>query len=143
MEDKFISANQTKYIWGVRYKPNIERLNEMASCLRGEIDCASFAASGDESVSTYRYLDNAHFFYQSSFPNDEKVLVFEIEANAFLWKMVRTITGTLIELDRDNKPVDSFKKILEAKNRCMAGVTAPSAGLFLWNVKFDGIRRHP
>ena len=143
MEDKFISANQTKYIWGVRYKPNIERLNEMASCLRGEIDCASFAASGDESVSTYRYLDNAHFFYQSSFPNDEKVLVFEIEANAFLWKMVRTITGTLIELDRDNKPVDSFKKILEAKNRCMAGVTAPSTGLFLWNVKFDGIRRHP
>ena len=83
------------------------------------------------------------FFYQSSFPNDEKVLVFEIEANAFLWKMVRTITGTLIELDRDNKPVDSFKKILEAKNRCMAGVTAPSTGLFLWNVKFDGIRRHP
>ena len=57
--------------------------------------------------------------------------------------MVRTITGTLIELDRDNKPVDSFKKILEAKNRCMAGVTAPSTGLFLWNVKFDGIRRHP
>ena len=85
MEDKFISANQTKYIWGVRYKPNIERLNEMASCLRGEIDCASFAASGDESVSTYRYLDNAHFFYQSSFPNDEQVLVLEIEANALLW----------------------------------------------------------
>jgi hypothetical protein len=52
-------------------------------------------------------------------------------------------SSKIVELDRDNKPVDSFKKILEAKNRCMAGVTAPSTGLFLWNVKFDGIRRHP
>lgn len=143
MEDQYISANQTKYIWGVRYKPDLERLNEMASCLKGEIDCASFAASGDESVSTFRYLDKAHFFTQSSFPNNENVVVFEIEANAFLWKMVRTITGTLIELDRDKKPIDSFKKILEAKDRRLAGVTAPSTGLFLWNINFDGIRRHP
>jgi tRNA pseudouridine38-40 synthase len=74
------------------------------------------------------------------FGND--LLVFEIEANAFLWKMVRTITGTLINLDKTNAPEDSMQKILLAKDRTKAGVTAPSTGLFLYKIHFDGIRKH-
>ena len=56
--------------------------------------------------------------------------------------MVRTLTGTLVNLDRDKKPLDSMEKILAAKNRVSAGVTAPPTGLFLYEIKFDGIRRH-
>ena len=70
------------------------------------------------------------------------MLVFQIEANAFLWKMVRTITGTLINLDKDGKALDSMEKILAARDRTKAGVTAPPNGLFLYEIKFDGIRRH-
>ncbi|MBQ1661279.1 MAG: tRNA pseudouridine(38-40) synthase TruA, partial [Treponema sp.] len=66
-----------------------------------------------------------------------------IEANAFLWKMVRSITGTLIQLEQKNKDPEEFKKILESHDRSKAGMTAPPTGLFLWEVKFDGIRRHP
>lgn len=140
--DEAISANNSRFVWHVRnYKPNLERLNHFCSCLKGEIDCASFAASGDESVSTNRYIDNAEFFVQKDiFGND--LLVFQIEANAFLWKMVRTLTGTLINLDKFDAPQDSMEKILIAKDRTKAGVTAPPTGLFLYKICFDGIRRH-
>lgn len=136
------AANNTRYTWVVKnYKPDLERLNHFASCLRGELDCASFAASGDSSVSTSRYIDNAEFFMQKDIWGND-LLVFQIEANAFLWKMVRTLTGTLINLDKENAPLDFMQKILEAKDRTKAGVTAPPQGLFLYQIKYDGIRRH-
>lgn len=137
-----IPANDNRFCWCVKnYTPNIERLNKYASCLRGELDCSSFAASGDDSISNNRYIDNAYFFEQKDIWG-RNLLVFEIEANAFLWKMVRTLTGTLINLDKDNAPQDAMEKILNSKDRTKAGVTAPPTGLFLYEIKFDGIRRH-
>lgn len=142
-----IHAVQTKYVWHIRKNPDIEKLNAMASLLRGEMDCASFAASGDSSISTNRYIENVRFFEQNAFPTG-KLIVFEIEANAFLYKMVRTLCGTLITLASDNnvksvgEAQNIFKKIIDARDRKIALVTAPSEGLFLWQVKFDGVRRH-
>ena len=135
-------ADSNRFSWFVpNYTPNLERLNKYAECLRGELDCASFAASGDASVSTCRYIEQAHFFIQKSLW-DTELLVFEIEANAFLWKMVRTLTGTLVNLDKTEAPHDSMQKILESHDRTKAGVTAPPTGLFLYKINFDGIRRH-
>lgn len=129
-------ATEMKYVWSINHIPNLDVLNEMASCLRGEIDCATFAAAGDQSKSTFRYIDNAHFFYEG------KNLVFEIEANAFLWKMVRSITGSLIHFEKMGKNVDYFKQVLLSCDRKQVGPTAPANGLFLWKINFDGIRRH-
>ena len=109
--------------------------------MHGELDCASFASSGDMSLSTNRYIDSAKFYFQKDLFGKE-LLVFEIEANAFLWKMVRTLTGTIVNLDKSGAASDSLKKILDAKDRTFAGVTAPPQGLFLWKINFDGIRRH-
>ena len=88
-----------------------------------------------------RYIDDAKFFIQKDLWGND-LLVFQIEANAFLWKMVRTLTGTLINLDKSKAPLDSMEKILQSKDRTKAGVTAPPDGLFLYQIKFDGIRRH-
>ncbi len=129
-------ASQMRYVWPIYYKPNINTLNEMALCLRGELDCSTFAAAGDASVSTFRYIDNAHFFYEG------ENLVFEIEANAFLWKMVRSITGSLIHFERMGKDAEYFKSVVQSHDRKKAGPTAPAKGLFLYEIKFDGIRRH-
>lgn len=134
-------AAQTRYVWPLNRMPDIDKLNTMASCLKGELDCASFAAAGDKSLSTCRYLECARFFTQDAFPYGT-LAVFEIEANAFLWKMVRSITGTLLQLEKAGADEDSFKNILDARDRKRAGVTAPPQGLFLWQVKYDGIRRH-
>ena len=136
------SADNMRFSWLVKnYTPNLERLNKYCECLRGELDCSSFAASGDDSVSNNRYIDEAKFFFQKDRFGQE-LLVFQIEANAFLWKMVRTLTGTLVNLDKSGAPEDAMKKILEARDRKVAGVTAPPTGLFLYEIKFDGIRRH-
>lgn len=137
-----VTADNLRFCWRVKnYTPDIERLNKYCECLRGELDCSSFAASGDDSLSNNRYIDGARFFLQKDRWGKE-LLVFEIEANAFLWKMVRTLTGTLVNLDKTNAADDAMKKILEAKDRKAAGVTAPPTGLFLYEIKFDGIRRH-
>lgn len=129
-------ASESRYVWAIPNKPNVSILNEMAAVLQGELDCATFAASGDMSLSTYRYIDKAHFFMQ-----DNK-LVFEIEANAFLWKMVRSVTGTLIQMEQKGFSAKDFEKVVKSCNRKCAGTTAPAKGLFLWSVQFDGIRRH-
>ena len=136
------SADNMRFTWLVKnYTPNLERLNKYCQCLRGELDCSSFAACGDDSLSNNRYIDEAKFFMQKDLWGKD-LLVFQIEANAFLWKMVRTLTGTLVNLDKDGAPEDAMKKILEAHDRKAAGVTAPPTGLFLYEIKFDGIRRH-
>ncbi len=130
-------ARDSRYVWFIPNRPDAEKLNAMSSILLGEKDFATFTASGDKSLSTKRYVEKAHWWYQS-----EDLLVFEIEANAFLWKMVRSITGTLIECEKNNCSVEDFKKLFESRQRKNAGLTAPPDGLFLWQVKFDGIRRH-
>ena len=132
-------ASEMRYVWPIHHKPDLEKLNKMASYLRGELDCATFAAAGDASLSTFRYIEDAHFYVESK---NSEVIVFEITANAFLWKMVRSIMGSLIFFEKSDKDPSYFKTVLDSRQRKMAGPTAPSQGLFLWEIKFDGIRRH-
>lgn len=130
-------ASEMRYVWPIHHKPDLKVLNEMASHLKGEIDCATFAAAGDQSLSTCRYIDDAHFYYEN-----ENRLVFEITANAFLWKMVRSLTGSLIWFEKNGRDGNYFKQVLESHDRSKAGPTAPPTGLFLWEIHFDGVRRH-
>lgn len=130
-------ASETRYVWYQPHELHLERLNEMASFLRGETDCATFSAAGDQSLSTRRYIDKAVFFREGS-----DTIVFEIEANAFLWKMIRSLVGTFVQLDMKGAAPSVFNEILDSRDRRQALMTAPPTGLFLWDVRFDGKRRH-
>lgn len=132
-------ASQMRFVWPVYRKPNLDVLNKMASFLKGEVDCASFAAAGDKSLSTCRYIDGARFYFDEKNP---EILVFEITANAFLWKMVRTLAGSFLFFEKTGKSPEYFKEVLDAKDRSKAGPTAPPNGLFLYKISFDGVRRH-
>ena len=132
-----VSADRSRYVWCIARKPDLDVLNDMCSCLKGETDCATFAAAGDQSLSTNRYIDGARFYVQ-----DENTIVFEIEANAFLWKMVRSLTGSLIMGEKKGFDGQWFRNLLESRKRSNSIFTAPPDGLFLWEVRFDGIRRH-
>ncbi|MBR6192689.1 MAG: tRNA pseudouridine(38-40) synthase TruA [Treponema sp.] len=136
MHTSFPEARDMRYVWRIKRRPDVDVLNKMCSCLSGEIDCATFAAAGDQSLSTHRFIEKAGFHYEGD------ILVFEIEANAFLWKMVRSITGTLIQMEQKGQTPEDFRNVLEGCDRKLAGMTAPPTGLFLWEVKFDGVRRH-
>jgi tRNA pseudouridine synthase A len=127
---EFTLAHLTRYTWNIRYMPHLLTLNKMAQILQGEIDFTTFAASGDMSLRKSRYVEKAFFFMQN------EMLIFEITANAFLWRMVRSLVGTMIELEKKGGTEHEFAEILHACDRKKAGFTAPAQGLFLWKVSY-------
>ncbi len=127
---EFTLAHLTRYTWNIRYMPHLLTLNKMVQILQGEIDFTTFAASGDMSLRKSRYVEKAFFFMQN------EMLVFEITANAFLWRMVRSLVGTMIELEKKGGTEREFAEILHACDRKKAGFTAPAQGLFLWKVSY-------
>jgi len=115
--------------------PRIETLNAYGRLLFGETDCSIFAGAGDsaleEGKSTNRYIYSACFFPEAG------RLVFEIRANAFMRKMVRSIAGTFLHYEEKDTPPEKLKEIIAGKERSLAGPTLPPQGLFLWKVEFS------
>jgi len=61
----------------------------------------------------------------------------ELTGNGFLYNMVRIIAGTLLEVGEGKRPPEQIAEILAAKDRSLAGPTAPAHGLTLWRVEYD------
>jgi tRNA pseudouridine38-40 synthase len=101
-----------------------------ASLWVGEHDFASFHASGREVSSTVRAI--RRFVVERV--GDE--VCFEVEGSGFLYKMVRTMVGTLLEIGRGERDPMAARTIREARDRTAAGPTAPSAGLTLVSVSY-------
>jgi tRNA pseudouridine38-40 synthase len=114
-----------------RNTPNLNLLNRLAAVLLGEHDFTSFSAAGDVNKSKRRTVVSSCFYPEGFF------LVYKIAANAFLWKMVRSIVGTLLDLEANGASVDELKDILEAKNRNAVGPTVAARGLFLDRVVYN------
>lgn len=121
---------ELRYAWHLRRQPDLGRLNEYSRLFRGEMDCSAFAVPGDKSKSRSRYISGSSFFIEG-----EK-LVFEISANAFLWKMVRTIAGTLIRFDEKELTSACLQEVIESRNYALSGPAAPPQGLFLWKIDY-------
>lgn len=66
----------------------------------------------------------------------DQAYLFEISANRFLRNMVRSLTGTLLDVGRGKVDLEGFKTIVEAKDRGKAGSSAPAKGLFLVDIGY-------
>jgi len=121
---------ELRYAWYLRRQPDLIRLNDYARLFRGEMDCSAFSVPSDKSKSRSRHIYGASFFIEGS------RLVFEISANAFLWKMVRSIAGTLMRFEENGLSSRELLEVIESKNRSLTGPTAPPQGLFLWKVDY-------
>jgi tRNA pseudouridine38-40 synthase len=124
---------EARYALAPRRTPDIARLQEYARLLRGELDCTLFASPSDPifqrgSASRFRFIENAVFFMEGC------VLVFEIRANAFFRRMVRSIIGTLLSCEEKKMSAGDFAALLHGGSHADAGPTAPPNGLFLWQV---------
>jgi tRNA pseudouridine38-40 synthase len=62
-----------------------------------------------------------------------------LRADRFLHSMVRIVVGTLLEVGRRSRSVDTFTEVLEARDRRVAGPTAPAHGLCLEQVEYAGL----
>ncbi len=69
---------------------------------------------------------------------DQTEWMFTIKADRFLRNMVRAIVGTLIEVGRGALTIEGFRRIIEKKDRCLAGGSVPGNALFLTDVEYPG-----
>ena len=99
--------------------------------LLGEHDFAAFRGAYAEPVrSTVRRV------LESAVHAAPPLLVYRIEATAFLKLMVRNIVGTLVEVGRGERAADSLGALLAGRDRTSAGATAPAHGLMLVAVRY-------
>jgi tRNA pseudouridine38-40 synthase len=121
---------ELRYALQLWRQPDINLLNDYSRLLLGEQDRSLFASPRDPSKSRSRYISHCGFFV------DRDTLVFEIRANAFLWRMVRTVLGTLLLFEERRLPPQALREAMEAGDRQLAGPALPGKGLWLWNIEY-------
>lgn len=119
------------YVWHIYSPLDIAVMNQCCALLCGTHDFKSFENTGAPRRSTVRTVFAAQVEKQ---PGNR--LVCRICADGFLKNMVRNIVGTLVDAGRYKITVKDFESILSAKDRSLAGATAPARGLFLKQVNY-------
>lgn len=123
------------------YRPlEVEPIIKAARVLIGEHDFSSFRARSCQSNSPCRRL------YHIGVKREEDRIVIDVVGNAFLHHMVRNIVGVFLEIGAGKKPPEWIEQVLRARNRNLAGVTAPPDGLYLAGIVYPenfGLPRHP
>jgi tRNA pseudouridine38-40 synthase len=116
-------ALDARFLSWERVPLDADAMHAAAQALLGEQDFSSFRAVSCQARHARRNLTaiNVH-------REDEHVIV-EIEANAFLHHMVRNIVGSLLEVGRGERPTEWIAELLAARDRNVAGITAPPQGL--------------
>ena len=117
------------YSWHVKRPLDVEAMNEAAALLPGVQDFATFGRP-PQGNNTVRELFTA--FWQ----REEPLLVFTIEANAFLYRMVRSIVGSLKAVGEGRWRVTDFQEALAAADRSRCAAVAPPQGLTLASVTY-------
>jgi tRNA pseudouridine38-40 synthase len=120
--------------WWVRRRISLEPMLAAAEQIVGEHDFASFQTTGSPRESTVRVVRELRI--ESRPHMDGTLYHIHIEANGFLYNMVRNIVGTLVQVGVEKHPPGWVTQVLAAKDRRLAGPTAPPHGLALLEVKY-------
>lgn len=129
VQDPFVRL----YSWHIFEKIDLKLLSECGKLFLGTHDFTSFAnepgagAAGKNPIRTLKRIDVI----------EERTGVrMEFEGASFLYKMVRNLTGTIVEVAQGKRNLSEIPDILAARNRRMAGKAAPPQGLFLIRVDY-------
>lgn len=111
-------------------KFDFDKMNMAATTLLEYKDFTSFSKLHTDAKTNNCVIKQARWEKQN------EVWIFTIEADRFLRNMVRAIVGTLLDIGRGKILVEDFRQIIEAKNRCKAGVSVPACGLYLVDIQY-------
>lgn len=114
----------------VKYEVDVERMQNSLNYLIGEHEFSSFKSSGTLNPSKICFIERA----ECRRVGDR--IVIDIVGNRFLYNMVRTIVGTLLEIEGHNLSSSHMKNVLDAKDRRKAGQTVSPYGLTLLEVTY-------
>jgi tRNA pseudouridine38-40 synthase len=122
--------NYSHYVYG---ELDVEAINSCCKVIQETTDFTSFAKLHTNVKTNNCRVTNARW------RNVDQGYLFEITADRFLRNMVRSLTGTLLDVGRGKLDIEGFKKIVEAKDRSKAGSSAPAKGLFLMDIGYPEI----
>lgn len=121
-----------RYCIHCRHHLDVERMREAATVLVGRHDFHSFETDWPNRMSSVRTITHLAVNRFGDY------IWLDVEADGFLYNMVRAIAGTLVNVGRGYWPVTQVAAVLRAEDRAMAGPTAPAQGLFLMRVSYEG-----
>lgn len=116
------------WVWHRRGHLDVAAMQRAAQDLVGEHDFESFRQAGCQAAHARRCV------WAVNVQRDDEIISIEVRGNAFVRGMVRVISGTLYEVGRGRQAPDSMPSLLAARNRALAGITAPAKGLTLEEV---------
>jgi tRNA pseudouridine38-40 synthase len=127
---KYSSALLANRVFFFHHYLDVTLMRREAKILLGRHNFASFQATETRQRNPLRMIKLIKI------SKDKDLLYIDIQADSFLYNMVRSIAGTLLEIGRGRFPRGSMKNILKARNRNLAGPTLPAKGLCLLKVKY-------
>jgi len=127
---KYSSALLADRVYFFHHHLDVNLMRREANVLLGRHNFTSFQAADTRPRNPLRTIKLIKI------SKDKDFLHIDIAADSFLYNMVRSIAGTLLEIGRGRFPRGSMKHILKACNRKLAGPTLPAKGLFLVKVKY-------
>ncbi len=121
-----------RWSWHVPRPLDVGAMAAAALALVGEHDCAAFRGADAKETprSTVRRI------FESTVRADPPLLVYRVEATAFLKHMVRNVVGTLVEVGLGERATGCMAELLAGRDRTRAGATAPARGLTLVEVRY-------
>ncbi|HEY5315267.1 MAG TPA: tRNA pseudouridine(38-40) synthase TruA [Pirellulales bacterium] len=123
-----------RYAWHLRTRVDADLMHQAAQHWLGRHDFKSFQSSGSRRITTERTVSDISVV--RGWHGDGDLVVLEVEADGFLYNMVRAMVGTLVTIGRGKQPIDWAGEVLAAGNRKLAGMTAPAHGLFMLHVRY-------
>ena len=122
---------QTRHAWHVYQALDVAAMHTAAQALKGRHDFHSFETHWPNRTSSVRTITHVAVNRM----NDSVWI--DVEADGFLYNMVRSITGTLVEVGKGKWPISKVAEVIAAEDRREAGPTAPPQGLFLVRVRYS------
>ena len=130
----YISTRKNPFDFELTYRYpghlDYEAMNRACQVLLEYTDFTSFSKLHTDAKTNNCRIERA------GWAQDGDTWVFTIRADRFLRSMVRAIVGTLLEVGRGRMTIEGFRQVIEAKDRCEAGVSVPGHALFLVDITY-------
>ena len=122
-----------RYVTRCTLPLNADELHTTAQQFVGTYDFSAFCSSGADTDDHIRTVTSF------SVKREGEMVLFTVEANGFLYNMVRIMVGTLLDIAAGRLPADTITTALQTGDRCTAGATAPPGGLCLEKVLYEEV----